>query len=119
VCVVEIHISHAHPRGDFRSCIHQEDVWRRPETCSEHRLDYRTNVLAYETAICARTEGAEKPLAFERAATRGAVFALKSALTMDEFWAGKWTRRGADEVQSYSLINMLCDGAPKGVQEGV
>ena len=69
--------------------------------------------------LCARTEGAEKPLAFERAATRGAVFALKSALTMDEFWAGKWTRRGADEVQSYSLINMLYDGAPKGVQEGV
>ena len=63
-------------------------------------------------------KGAEAHLALERAATRGAVFALKSAL-MDEFWAGKLTVRGADEVQSYSLISMLCDGAPKGVQEGV
>ena len=42
-------------------------------------------------------KGAEAPLALERAATRGAVFALKSAL-MDEFWAGKLTMRGADEV---------------------
>ena len=63
-------------------------------------------------------KGAEAPLALERAATRGAVFALKSAL-MDEFWAGKLTMRGADEVQSCTLISMLCDGAPIGVQEGV
>ena len=38
---------------------------------------------------------------------------------MDEFWAGKLTMRGADEVQSCTLISMLCDGAPIGVQEGV
>ena len=63
-------------------------------------------------------KGAEAPLALERAATRGAVFALKSAL-LDEFWAGKLTMRGADEVQSCTLISMLCDGAPIGVQEGV
>ena len=38
---------------------------------------------------------------------------------MDEFLAGKLTMRGADEVQSCTLISMLCDGAPIGVQEGV
>ena len=27
--------------------------------------------------------------------------------------------RGADEVHSCTLISMLCDGAPIGVQEGV
>ena len=38
---------------------------------------------------------------------------------MDELWAGKLTMRGADEVQSCTLITTLRDGARIGVQEGV
>ena len=98
MCVVGIHISHAHPRGDFRSFIHQDDVWGGPRHAQNTGETILRLVLAYRTALCARAEGEEAPLALERAVTRGAVFALKSAL-MDELWAGKLTMRGADEIE--------------------
>ena len=67
-------------------------------------------------------KGAEAPLALERAASRhsgGCFRPPEKRPVMDEFWAGKLTMRGADEVQSCTLISMLCDGAPIGIQEGV